>query len=70
MYRRLVGPQSRSGKVRKISPPPEFDPRTVQPAASRYTETPSRFLYHKVVIFIKILSLIIVIENFGAVCNV
>jgi hypothetical protein len=37
LYRRLGGPQGRSGRVRKISPPPVFDPRTVQPAASRYT---------------------------------
>jgi len=35
-YRRLVGPQGRAGQVRKISPPPGFDPRTVQPVASRY----------------------------------
>jgi hypothetical protein len=27
----------RSGQVRKILPLPEFDPRTVQPVASRYT---------------------------------
>jgi hypothetical protein len=31
LYRRLGGPQSRSGRVRKTSPPPGFDPRTVQP---------------------------------------
>jgi hypothetical protein len=37
-HRRLGGPQDRSGLVRKISPLPGFDPRTVQPAASRYTE--------------------------------
>jgi hypothetical protein len=37
-YRRLVGPQGRSEQVRKISPPPEFDPRTVQPVGSRYTD--------------------------------
>ena len=37
LYRRLGGPQSRSGRVRKISLPPEFDPWTVQPVASRYT---------------------------------
>ena len=37
-YRRLGGPQGRSGQVRKISPPPGFDPRTVQPVASRYTD--------------------------------
>ena len=38
LYRRLGGPQGRSGRVRKISPPPVFDPRTVQPVASRYTD--------------------------------
>jgi len=26
--------------VRKISPPPGFDPQTVQPVASRYTTLP------------------------------
>ena len=30
-YRRLGGPQGRSERVRKISPPPGFDPQTVQP---------------------------------------
>ena len=38
LYRRLGGPQGRSGQARKISPLPEFDPRTVQPVASRYTD--------------------------------
>ena len=38
LYRRLGGPQGRSGRVRKISPPPGFHPRTVQPVASRYTD--------------------------------
>ena len=38
LYSRLGGPQGRSGRVRKISPPPGFDPRTVQPVASRYTD--------------------------------
>jgi len=28
LYRRLDGPQGRSGQVRKISSPPGFDPRT------------------------------------------
>ena len=42
LYRRLCGPQGRSGQVRKISPPPGFDPRTVQPVASRYTGYASR----------------------------
>ena len=38
LYRGMGGPQGRSGWVRKISIPPEFDPRTVQPVASRYTD--------------------------------
>jgi len=37
LYRRLGGLQGQSGRVRKISPSPGFDPRTVQPIASRYT---------------------------------
>ena len=41
-YRRLGGPQGRSGQVRKISHPPGFDPWTVQPLSQslyplRYT---------------------------------
>ena len=42
LYRRLDGPQDRSGQVRKILPPPGFDPRTVQPVASRYTDYATR----------------------------
>jgi hypothetical protein len=39
LTRRLGRPQGRSGRVGKISPPPPgFDPRTVQSAASRYTD--------------------------------
>jgi hypothetical protein len=55
LYRRLGGPQGRSGQVRKISPPPGFDPRTVQ-LVSRYTDyatrptepwvTPTKYIYH------------------------
>ena len=33
LYRRRGGPQRRSGRVRKISPPPGFDLLTVQPVA-------------------------------------
>jgi hypothetical protein len=33
LYRRLCGPQGRSGWVRNIWPPPGFDPQTVQPIA-------------------------------------
>ena len=42
LYRRLGGPQGRSGHVRKISPPPWFHPRTVQPVAIRYTDWATR----------------------------
>jgi hypothetical protein len=42
LYRRLGGLQGRSGQVRKISPPPGFDPRTVQPVGSRYTDYATR----------------------------
>jgi hypothetical protein len=38
LYRRLGRPQGRSGRVLKTSPPPGFDPRTVQLIASRYTD--------------------------------
>ena len=37
-YGRLGGPQGRSERVRKISPPQGFDPRTVQLIASHYTD--------------------------------
>jgi len=37
-YRRLDGPQDRSERVRKISPLPGFDPRTVQPVATYLTQ--------------------------------
>jgi hypothetical protein len=38
LYRRIGGRQGRSGRVQKISPPPGFDPRAVQPVASCYTD--------------------------------
>jgi hypothetical protein len=38
LYRSLGGTQGLSGLVRKISFPPEFDLRTVQTVASRYTD--------------------------------
>ena len=47
LYRRVGGHQGQSGRVRKISPPPVFDPRTVQPLAIRYTDwaIPAHVLY-------------------------
>ena len=38
LYRRMGGHQGRSGRVRKTSHTPGFDPRTVRPLASRYTD--------------------------------
>jgi hypothetical protein len=40
LYRRMRGPQGRSGRVRKIWPPPntKIRSRTVHPVASRYTD--------------------------------
>jgi hypothetical protein len=37
LYTRMGRPQGLSGRVRKISRPLGFDPRTVQPVASRYS---------------------------------
>jgi hypothetical protein len=37
IYVRPVGPQGRSGRVRKNSLPPGFDFRTVQPVPNRYS---------------------------------
>jgi hypothetical protein len=42
LYRRLSGPQGQSGQVWKTCPPPVFDPRTVQPVASCYTDWATR----------------------------
>ena len=38
LNRRLGGLQDRSREVQNILPPPGFDPRVVQPLASRYTD--------------------------------
>ena len=37
LYRRLGGPQGRFGRTENLAPP-GFDPRTVQPVVSRYTD--------------------------------
>ena len=41
LYRRLGRPQGRSGRVREVSRPLGFDPRTVQPVANSYTDCAS-----------------------------
>ena len=56
LYRKLGGPQGRSGQVWKISSPPGFDPRTIQPVASRYTDYATRPTVYKGV-FTEICSL-------------
>ena len=38
LSRRLVGAQGRSGWAQNILPPPGFDPQTVQPVVSYYTD--------------------------------
>jgi hypothetical protein len=38
LYRRLGVPHGRAGWVWKVSRPPGFGPRTVQPVAGRYTD--------------------------------
>jgi hypothetical protein len=38
LNRRLGGPHRRSEGMRKISPPPGFDPGTFQPVTSRYNK--------------------------------
>jgi hypothetical protein len=38
LHKRPNGPQGRSGRVRNIWPVPGFDPRTVEPVASRNTD--------------------------------
>jgi hypothetical protein len=48
LYRRLGGPQGRSGQVRKISPPTGLDPRTVRPVANRYTGAVAVHAYKEV----------------------
>jgi hypothetical protein len=51
-YRKLGGSLGRSGRMRKISPPAGFDPRTVQPAVNRYTDwamqAPRQFVEDKI----------------------
>jgi hypothetical protein len=50
LYCRLVGPQGRSGRVRKISSSPGLSPRNFQLLASRNTDyaIPAHCLYHRV----------------------
>jgi hypothetical protein len=51
LYRRLGGPQGRSGQVRKISSPPGFDPQSIQSVVSRYTDWATQPTYTHIVHF-------------------
>jgi hypothetical protein len=44
----IGGPQGRSGRMWKISPPPGFDPRTVQAVTSRYNDCVIAALSYKI----------------------
>jgi hypothetical protein len=59
LYRRLGGSQGQSGGVWKILPPPGFDPRTVQPIASRYTDgaIPARKKRYYCTVYISVVTL-------------
>jgi hypothetical protein len=57
----LGGPQGRSGQVTKISSPPGFDPRTVQPVASVYIDyaaRPKTLLFIFVYVYVSSLCLV------------
>jgi hypothetical protein len=41
LYRRLGGPQGRSGRAENLAPP-GFDPRTIQPVVTHYTDWATR----------------------------
>jgi hypothetical protein len=53
LYRRLGGPQGPSGRVWKISPLLGFDPQTIQPVASRYTDcsVPAQTYFYVFILF-------------------
>jgi hypothetical protein len=42
IHREIVWSQGRSGRLGKISPPPGFDPRTVQPVPDPYIDCPGQ----------------------------
>jgi hypothetical protein len=58
-----VGPRAGLDGCGKYRPPPEFDPRTVQPLASRYADyaspAPTKETYYVIIIIIIIIILMI-----------
>ena len=67
-YRRLCRPQGQSGRVWKISPPLGFDPQTVQPFVSRYTDyaIPAHFCSSLVIRSLGIINVMAVIFFFSS----
>ena len=69
LFRRLGGPQCRSGRARKTSPPQGFDPRTVQSVASRYTDCaipdPCLFMIYNVTHFLQEVNFVTPVSSWG-----
>ena len=65
-YRRLGGTKSRSGRVRKMYPQLGFDPRTIQPLASHYTDwaIQDHYTLHSLEQIIIIIIIIIITYSF------
>jgi hypothetical protein len=61
LYMRFCGPQDRSAQVWKISSPPGFDLRTVQPVVSRYTDWATHIINFYVPLFLFLLSCLVYI---------
>ena len=64
LYRRLCGPLGRSGQVRKISPPPGFDPRTIQPVARHYTDWATRPVFTCMYVLLFLIGCVFVVCYF------
>ena len=57
------GPQSRSGRLWKISPPTGFDPLTVHPVVSRYTNYAITALCMCVLIYLRMYACMLTITT-------
>ena len=53
LYRKLSGPQGRSGRVRKNSPPPGFEPPTFQPVENALSRPPKAGWYQGTVPYLQ-----------------
>ena len=64
LYRKLGGPRDRYWWMRKSSPPPGFDPRTVHPVASPYTDWAIPYVLNSTRYSNKFNLLLIYLKNF------